>query len=39
MFIGIAILLVTIATYVVDHFLEERAANYYQHLKDYKLNN
>ncbi len=39
MFIGIALLLVTIATYVVDHFSEERAANYYQHLKDYKLNN
>jgi len=37
--IGIALLLMTIATYVVDYFSEERAENYYQNLEDYKLNN
>lgn len=30
--IGIALLLMTIATYVVDYFSEERAAIYYKHL-------
>ncbi|CAM1348043.1 hypothetical protein [Tenacibaculum crassostreae] len=37
--IGIALLLMTIATYVVDHFSEERAATYYQLLKSYTPNN
>lgn len=33
--IGISLLLMTIATYVVDHFSEERAHTYYQELKKY----
>ena len=33
--IGIALLLMTIATYVVDHFSEERAATYYQHIESF----
>lgn len=36
--IGIALLLMTIATYVVDHFSEERAETYYKHLESYNSN-